>query len=139
MRKNCNLNTPSPHTSLLPRLIFAPNSLYLPPHEQHWGWGMGAMQDFIMFSLLHLPQGKESTHSSPDPARGPHCGRQFSVNFFSGSFPMGCSFGQTSPAWVPLGVCQQTCSIRSTSFPSFSDLGACRAVTPTYSHASLQL
>lgn len=56
-----------------------------------------------------------------------------------GVFPMVYSFLQTSPEWVPPGDCQETCSVRSISFPSFCGLGICRAVAPTYSHSSLQL
>jgi len=43
MRKRNNLNTPSLHPYLLPRLNFTPNFLSLLPPSSTAGWGMGGV------------------------------------------------------------------------------------------------
>lgn len=68
-------------------LIFSTS--FLMSSTERWGIGNGG---FIMFSLLHLPQGKESSHSSTDPPWGPFHGEKLSVNFFSGSLSNGLQF-----------------------------------------------
>ena len=71
-----NLKIPSPHTSFLLRMSFAPNSSTSSPLKRSGGWGMG-----VAVRSLHVSATPSSSQSFP--AWSPTHGRQSFTNLFN--------------------------------------------------------
>ena len=74
------LKTPSPHPSLLPGLdswILSSSPPWVVQGDREWG--LGSVHHTLSLPLLP-PQGEDSSHSAPAPARGPSHRRQSSMN-----------------------------------------------------------
>lgn len=67
-------------------------------------WGLQSVHQTLSLLLL-LPQGEDSSQSSPAPLSGPSEQRQFPTNFSNVSPSHGLSSSLTAPAWVLSTAC----------------------------------